>query len=645
VSLGRAKGDDQFGLYRREDDPVLRERDEEFRRQQAAGRKARPTSSVPPVSHGDSNGAAHGPAIDWEAKARQFAAQLAPALREELAAALGLPVACLDAIPLLGWNPDNRDRDEDGNEILDPCWTFPEVDGDGRFVGITRRDRNGRKRAMPGSARGLTVPERWREYDGPIYLVEGPSDVLALTAMGLCTIGRPSNTGGVQHLAKLLADVPSDRRLIVLGENDCKPHGEWPGRDGALRTAQKLTHELGRPVLWAMAPDKAKDARQWVLARNPDLTISDAWHDLGDKFRAAVEGAPAPATSEPQDAGEWTLGELLDRHQALRPPVVHGLLRQGESMNVIALSKVGKSWLVVELALAAAMGGTWLAAFQVEQGQVLIIDNELHSETLADRIRKVAEARGIELAPLRDLITIKTLRGRLRDILSLRTYLEQFEAGRFKLVILDTLYRMLPPDVSENDNAAMAGVYNAIDSYADRLGCCFVTIHHTSKGSQADKAVTDVGAGAGSQSRAVDTHLVLRPHEEDGVFVLEAAVRSWAPVKPRCLRWDFPVWQPVEGYSPELLKRPEDRRRQAAKEVRAKRDDGELLAKLDALDPGQAGYGVRQLRLKLSWGHDRTVAAVERLVDAEILEHCTVPYTSGKGAEDVCAGVKRRCQE
>jgi hypothetical protein len=38
-------------------------------------------------------------------------------------------------------------------------------------------------------------------------------------------------------------------------------------------------------------PDKAKDVRQWVFARNPDLTIADAWHDLGDIFRKAIEEA------------------------------------------------------------------------------------------------------------------------------------------------------------------------------------------------------------------------------------------------------------------------------------------------------------------------------------------------------------------
>lgn len=48
--------------------------------------------------------------------------------------------------------------------------------------------------------------------------------------------------------------------------------------------------------------------------------------------------------------------------------------------------------------------------------------------------------------------------------------------------------------------------------------------------------LTDVGAGAGSQSRATDAHVVLRPHEEDGVAVLDAAVRSWPPIEPMCMR-------------------------------------------------------------------------------------------------------------
>ncbi len=93
---------------------------------------------------------------------------------------------------------------------------------------------------------------------------------------------------------------------------------------------------------------------------------------------------------------------------------------------------------------------------------------------------------------------------------------------------------MLPAGIDENDNAAMSQVYNAIDRYAEMLQASFILVHHSSKGSQSGKSVTDVGSGAGAISRAADAHLILRPHEEPNCAVFESAVRSWPPVEPRC---------------------------------------------------------------------------------------------------------------
>jgi hypothetical protein len=238
----------------------------------------------------------------------------------------------------------------------------------------------------------------------------------------------------------------------------------------------------------------------------------------------------------------------------LRPPVIHGLLREGETMNVIASPKTGKSWLTLDLAIAVATARPWLGRYQTEPGPVLIIDNELHRETSAHRIPKVAHARGVAMREIDERIFVDNLRGRLQDIFTLAPYFEALEPGRFKVILLDAFYRFMPAGGDENDNGTMANIYNRIDAFADRLGCCFVLIHHSTKGSQSSKSVTDVGAGAGAQSRATDTHLVLRPHEEEGVVVLDAAVRSWPPIDPPCLRWQFPVWNVEDGLDPASLK-------------------------------------------------------------------------------------------
>ncbi|QDT62387.1 hypothetical protein SV7mr_49350 [Stieleria bergensis] len=307
---------------------------------------------------------------------------------------------------------------------------------------------------------------------------------------------------------------------------------------------------------------------QIVVPPRPHEDLDANTQDRLDEIRQLSElthdTLPRAADIRPR-----SLRRLLDRFSALKRPIIHGLLRSGETMNVIAPPKVGKSWLVSDMALAVATGRPWLDRFDTERGDVLIIDNELHPSTSANRIPKVMAARGITDADVSDHIFVSNLRGNLKDIRSLGNYFDHVYEERFKMIVIDAFYRMLPANADENDNAAMAGVYNTIDRYAEMLKSAFVLVHHTSKGNQSYKSITDVGAGAGSQARATDTHLVLRPHEQDDAIVLDAAVRSWPPLDPIGLRWNFPIWTSDQTLDASKLKN-DGRRRSAKKEKPAK---------------------------------------------------------------------------
>lgn len=166
------------------------------------------------------------------------------------------------------------------------CWTFPERNSRGWIIGIARRlvaPRNGvDKLFCKGSRRGLTYCEDWASYHGPVYLVEGASDVAAGLTMGLCVIGRPACTGGIAHLAEMLAGYRK-RRIVVVGERDrksdlyiqqSKNHDPkctacqvcWPGRYGMERTAKALRHKLNRKIAMGLPPEPAKDLRSWFVA-------------------------------------------------------------------------------------------------------------------------------------------------------------------------------------------------------------------------------------------------------------------------------------------------------------------------------------------------------------------------------------------
>jgi hypothetical protein len=163
-------------------------------------------------------------------------------------------------------------------------YAFEERDGNGNLVGLafrrTAENKADEKRASGG--RGLSIPLAFTDAAGarhpsfytlnpglPIFIPEGQSDTLALMAMGLPAIGRPSADGGVEHLITLFShpQFSSDRErmLVIVGDNDAKAGTDlWPGRDGAMKTAQRAADVLNRPVYVAMAPPLFKDVREWL---------------------------------------------------------------------------------------------------------------------------------------------------------------------------------------------------------------------------------------------------------------------------------------------------------------------------------------------------------------------------------------------
>jgi AAA domain-containing protein/primase-helicase-like zinc-binding protein len=368
----------------------------------------------------------------------------------------------------------------------------------------------------------------------PVFIVEGEKDADNLAAIGLIATTNPGGCApGNWH--EEFGETLRGRHVVIIPDNDDV------GREHAKRVGESVADYSASYRLLKLPglPPKG-DVSDW-------LAVGGTRDEL---LRLAGEATPL----DKSDCRPRSMAERLREHKGLRQPVVHGLLRQGETMNVIAPSKTGKSWLVYSLALSIVTGKRWLDTFLPVPGKVLLVDNELHDETLADRIPKVADALGILRDEYGEQFDVLTLRGQLKDIQELGREFESYPPGKYTCIIIDSLYRAMPKDTDENSNQHFTGIYNLIDSHAMRMGAAIVLIHHTSKGNQSDKSVTDVGSGAGAISRAADSHVVLREHQEPGVAVMDAALRSWPGIDPICLRWSFPLWQPDHSIDPAALK-------------------------------------------------------------------------------------------
>ena len=309
-------------------------------------------------------------------------------------------------------------------------------------------------------------------------------------------------------------------------------------------------------------------------------TTNDKWQD----FNELLENPEFPTFTPPPVP--VPLDTLVKRYPTLKPPVIDGVVREGETANIVAPPKVGKSWLMYSLLASIATGRRWLDTFDCTPGPVLLIDNELHPETVANRMPKVTDAMGITSGLDIDVVS---LRGKDITLDLLAPTIENIEHGRYKAIVLDAWYRFIPDGKSENSNADVMKLYNMLDRYAAHTGAAIIAVHHTSKGLQSEKSVTDTGAGAGSQSRAADAHVILREHEEEGHVVLDAAVRSFKPIDRVALRWEFPLWRRTEDIDTDALKG-----RKTKGEERTARRDAEgiemihkVLMKNEALTPNE----------------------------------------------------------
>lgn len=261
-----------------------------------AGKERRQVGGPPPAPRAQANQPSASPGALEAAHAAAVAA-LTPELRSALVAELGLPEAILSELAI-GWSDTARHHAD--REIVG-AYIFPEHDGQGRLIGVSYRfpaakvagltDGDGKplgnKSSPTGYKRGLTLPLAWREMPDPTLIVEGPTDALAARALGLSAIGRPSNHGGVDFVAQLCRH----RRIIIVGENDRKPDGRWPGKEGAEAVARRLEAQWQRPVPVAYPPEGMKDLRDWVR------TLVPAWDaaDLPAVRQAVLDAVQPPA--------------------------------------------------------------------------------------------------------------------------------------------------------------------------------------------------------------------------------------------------------------------------------------------------------------------------------------------------------------
>ena len=246
------------------------------------------------------------------------------------------------------------------------------------------------------------------------------------------------------------------------------------------------------------------------------------------------------------------LGDIWEKMPPLKPVLIEGILRQGHKMLLVSSSKAGKTFMLIELAIAIAEGRRW-AGFLCKQGRVLYLNMELDEASFDDRMKKVYEAMEIENRHAEN-IDIVHMRGKVETLEKLIPQINRTVKGKgYAAIIIDPIYKMGIGD--ENAAEQVTRFCNAIDQIANN-GVSVIYAHHHSKGAQGAKASMDRASGSGVFARDADALLdmiELRiPSEridemkaEFGEKVtawrMEATLREFQRIEPVNLFFSYPL--------------------------------------------------------------------------------------------------------
>jgi hypothetical protein len=300
-----------------------------------------------------------------------------------------------------------------------------------------------------------------------------------------------------------------------------------------------------------------KFARREIIADATRLVRSA--YGAGDDFSAVVQRLTNRIAHIGSVNGKFP--QLLDTSEFYTtddPPlpnqVIRYLLHEGGKMLLGGNSKGRKTWALMDLAISVATGADWWG-FPTRRGAVCYINLEIQPQFFRMRHKKICEAKNVQ--PEHGMLFVWNLRGHAKPmselIKDLLGFLKQY---RFKLVIIDPIYKTLPAfRGSENDSAMITQLLNEVETIAVETGAAVLFCSHFSKGDQSEKESMDRVSGSGAWARDPDSLLTMTAHEELDCFTVDATLRNLPPIKPIVVKWDYPLFKREEEMNPNQLKK------------------------------------------------------------------------------------------
>lgn len=227
---------------------------------------------------------------------------------------------------------------------------------------------------------------------------------------------------------------------------------------------------------------------------------------------------------------------VTDTNLSFPAEIIPEIMHLGTKCVIASASKIGKTWILLDLAISVATGTKFLK-WNTNQGRVLYINFEIQQSFLTQRIKTILAQKNL---PSIGALDIWTLRGCAPGLDSLAQQLiERTQGEQYSLIILDPIYKLMAGG-SENAAGGVGALCNKLDQIANQTGAAVVYVHHFSKGKQNKKTSMDRMSGSGVFARDADTIITLTAHQETNCYAVELTLRNFPPQPSFVVGWQYP---------------------------------------------------------------------------------------------------------
>lgn len=280
------------------------------------------------------------------------------------------------------------------------------------------------------------------------------------------------------------------------------------------------------------------NSRQTLVATNVGCTNWNEWVKYNDS-----------------NTDDWPdivpLSDALKDPPVLADVLIEGILRKGHKMLISGPSKAGKSFFLMELAVALANGQKWIG-FQCQKSRVLYINFEIDSASCIHRfmdIRAALKERQHLDCSCNDDLMIWNLRGHAMPLNEMVPKITaKCKDFNLDVILVDPIYKVLMGD--ENNASDMGAFCNEFDKIANLLHCSVIYCHHHSKGAQGFKKAMDRASGSGVFARDPDAQLdmlEIEPPDDymdattDTAWQIESSLREFPNIIPKRIWFRYPL--------------------------------------------------------------------------------------------------------